>query len=570
MMMGGFTMLTRVYSEAFMEDHEVRSIITFRKGLNTVRGAENAKNSIGKSTFLNVIDFVFGGSSLSKSKPIKDNVGAHTIFFTFSFAGVDYHFSRSTGNAAIVKQFSDSLWKEEKAELTNKAFCLFLKEQYSLEYCESSWREIISRFFRIQIKANLASIDPLRAAHREEGGTGIKVLQELFGVYQEIANLDISVQKLKEDIEALRKVNKLDFESIKSFKTKKAREDAERERTSLAEKRDRLLQNEDLRQIQLQLDISNRQLELKQKLTNLRSKQSYIRSEIKKLENVASIKSGVNPQEVNDLLEFFPNADTRTLTEVENFHRELAIIVNDEISSEISKLKEELDISEKYIEVLRTELTSLHKDVEMDETLLQDIRYLDFRIMLLDQQIKYWDEQEEIKNHHKQESKRLDSRKKEINSSLQYRINQKMAEFSDYISDGEVEPPRIVFSTTGKSFELSTPNDDGSGTNDKGVILFDLALLALTPLPAVAHDSPLIKNLDNSTVGHILQLYKECEKQIFIAFDRHKSYSDTPEIKEIIEETTVIQLGSDAKSLYGKAWNKKIENEVQDDETSQL
>lgn len=563
-------MLTRVYSEAFKENNEVRPIITFRKGLNTVRGAENAKNSIGKSTFLNVIDFAFGGSTLSESKPIKDNVGTHTIFFTFSFSGVNYHFSRSTGSKDIVKQFEDSLWEEEKTELSNKEFCLFLKEQYLLEHCESSWRTIVSRFFRIQAKANLASIDPLQAAHREEGGAGIKVLQELFGVYQEIASLDKSVQQLKEDIAALSRVNKLDFESIKSLKSKKARESAEVERTSLIAERDRLLQNEDLRQIQFQMDVSNRQLELKQKLSNVRSKQNYVRSEIKKLENIASVKSGVNPQEVSDLLEFFPNADTRTLTEVENFHKELAVIVNEEISEEISKLKEELDVSEKFIGVLRTELTSLHKDVEMDESLLQEIRDLDFRIMLLNQQIKYWDEQEEIKEHHKVESERLDSRKKEINFSLQRRINNKITDLSDYVSDGEVEPPRIEFSKTGKSFVLSTPNDDGSGTNDKGVILFDLALLDLTPLPAVAHDSPLIKNLDNSTVGRILQLYRENEKQIFIAFDRHKSYSDTPEIKEIIEETTVIQLGSEGRALYGKAWNKKVEKEVKVDETSQL
>ena len=98
---------------------------------------------------------------------------------------------------------------------------------------------------------------------------------------------------------------------------------------------------------------------------------------------------------------------------------------------------------------------------------------------------------------------------------MQYKINKKISYYSDFVSEGEVEPPRITFSDTGKSFKLSTPNDDGSGTNDKGVILFDLALLELTPLPAVAHDSPLIKNLDNSTVGHILQLYQIVKNRFY-------------------------------------------------------
>lgn len=39
-------------------------VVTFHPGLNVVLGDENATNSIGKSTLLMLVDFVFGGSTL--------------------------------------------------------------------------------------------------------------------------------------------------------------------------------------------------------------------------------------------------------------------------------------------------------------------------------------------------------------------------------------------------------------------------------------------------------------------------------------------------------------------------
>jgi uncharacterized protein YydD (DUF2326 family) len=58
--------------------------ITFHQGLNIILGDDDAKNSIGKSTALMVIDFVQGGDSF-----LKDEAGAiralghHTYNFSF-------------------------------------------------------------------------------------------------------------------------------------------------------------------------------------------------------------------------------------------------------------------------------------------------------------------------------------------------------------------------------------------------------------------------------------------------------------------------------------------------------
>ena len=55
-------MLKRIQCDEFKTfDGAVRPPIEFHKGLNAVIGNESGTNSVGKSTFLMILDFVFGG-----------------------------------------------------------------------------------------------------------------------------------------------------------------------------------------------------------------------------------------------------------------------------------------------------------------------------------------------------------------------------------------------------------------------------------------------------------------------------------------------------------------------------
>ena len=60
--------------------------ISFKQGLNVVLGTNNGSNSIGKSTLLMIIDFVFGGDDyIYRCKEVRDAIGDHTIYFKFKF-----------------------------------------------------------------------------------------------------------------------------------------------------------------------------------------------------------------------------------------------------------------------------------------------------------------------------------------------------------------------------------------------------------------------------------------------------------------------------------------------------
>ena len=79
-------MLVKLRCEKFSAHISKEHTISFHEGLNVVCGDDKGSNAIGKSTFLLIIDFVFGGNSYTKlAKDIMENVGVHTFYFEFLF-----------------------------------------------------------------------------------------------------------------------------------------------------------------------------------------------------------------------------------------------------------------------------------------------------------------------------------------------------------------------------------------------------------------------------------------------------------------------------------------------------
>lgn len=83
-------MLKEIYCELLKTKNRPSGKIIFHNGLNVVLGSNVGTTSIGKSTSLLIIDFVFGGDTYAKSDAVKE-LGNHTIYFIFQFDGVDYH-----------------------------------------------------------------------------------------------------------------------------------------------------------------------------------------------------------------------------------------------------------------------------------------------------------------------------------------------------------------------------------------------------------------------------------------------------------------------------------------------
>ncbi|VMC25089.1 Chromosome segregation ATPase [Streptococcus pneumoniae] len=134
---------------------------------------------------------------------------------------------------------------------------------------------------------------------------------------------------------------------------------------------------------------------------------------------------------------------------------------------------------------------------------------------------------------------------------LEEKINTKMRESNDVLYPNIRQGPQINLKAH-NSYSFYTPDDDGTRTKFKGIILYDLSILYPTQLPALVHDSLLLSNISYQATEALLKLYdqsKSLNKQVFLAFDKASSYS--PEANQLLSENTVLKLSSDGNELYG-------------------
>lgn len=134
--------------------------------------------------------------------------------------------------------------------------------------------------------------------------------------------------------------------------------------------------------------------------------------------------------------------------------------------------------------------------------------------------------------------KALDEICNEINVKM-YNLNKEI-----YV-DGRRAPTLNIHEN---KYSFNTAGDTGTGTAFANLISFDIALLELTRLPAIAHDLPLLKNIENAALENIISIYSRSIKQIFIAIDKLSSY-DKKAVR-IINKHKVLQLSKDKLGVF--------------------
>lgn len=136
-------MLKKIYCELLKTKSRPDGIIPFHNGLNVILGSKIGTTSIGKSTALLIIDFVFGGDTYAKSDAVRE-LGNHTIYFTFTFNDVDYHFARSTDSSAAIG-ITDANYKIISTK-TKSEYIEWLAKQYQLDFEGLKFRNTIIVF----------------------------------------------------------------------------------------------------------------------------------------------------------------------------------------------------------------------------------------------------------------------------------------------------------------------------------------------------------------------------------------------------------------------------------------
>ena len=192
-------MLKQISCDQFMVDGHPRGPIYFNKGLNVILGGHSGTNSIGKSTLLIIIDFVFGGTDyVKKDLDVQKNVGPHIIKFAFEFNDKNYYFSRSTEDFQYIYICNEKFIPKNNKKVTVEKYLDFLSKQYNLDLPGLTFRGAVGRFIRVYNRQTTNEKRPLQNSNQEPAKQQVYGLLKLFDKYSPIENREEATKQAEE------------------------------------------------------------------------------------------------------------------------------------------------------------------------------------------------------------------------------------------------------------------------------------------------------------------------------------------------------------------------------------
>lgn len=523
--------------------------VEFHNGLNVVLGDEQGSNSIGKSTFLMIIDFVFGGKDyVLKSSDIQRNVGCHIIKFAFVFDKKEYYFSRNTDDTETINVCDSNYVIRDRISL--EQYMSLLRKLYNFREVSSSFRDAVGRYARVYGKENLNEKRPLDVVYNETAGNQINSLLKLCGLYESIREIEELAKRKKDELQAFTTAQKYHFISNIG---KRKRKENDKLLIQLEEEKNSITQELNDRLLDFDSEKTDVVLGLKRELSLINRKIRKLNAKLVPLhENLSGVKM-LSEEDVENIKRFFPEANLRKLVEVETFHREIDVVLRREIKEEISNTIRLIRLLEEKKQEITKKVREISETENLSQVILFKFAEIQRQIEDINSQNMYHDTKIILDNEKADaQARRIMVRNQQL-SQLQNIINAKMQELNDVIYEGAKVPPTLSFNNNKYVFE--TVDDTGTGTCYRGMVLYDLSVLQLTCLPVLIHDSVLLKQIEDIAIEKILEIYNESEKQIFIALDKVSSYS--PRSQEILRSNRVLELGVDGRELFGRSWSKK-------------
>ena len=549
-------MLYEILCDKFINKKEPRGRIPFNIGLNVVQGHNSGENSIGKSSFLLAIDFAFGGKDYANDSKIINHIGHHTIKFCFEFSGNKHYFSRYTGSIDVVNECDENYNILNEIKLTD--FLSFLFLEYKIELNSISFRDIIGRYFRVYGKPNLNEKLPLASYIGEPEEDSLIALIKLYNKYSPIAEHYKEIKLKKGSKDAIFNANK--YNVLKLITTQKAYNENLKKIENLQVKLDELTTRGRDELLTIDPDQSEKAAEIKSHFDSLTKQKRILWTKYYAIKKSSDFRRPATIEDFNELIKYFPNSDIRKLEEIENFHKQLASILNNEFNYAMSEILKQINNISEELVIVENEMKDINLPQRISENTLKTYSNINNEIKQITEENKLYLQKKEL------DADVKTANLKYINvfmSQIEYlkiQINEKMQELNTFIYDEETASP-VLSVLKPNAYEFGTTVDGGTGTNFKNLVLLDLATLESTPLPALAHDTVVFKHIAQKPMGKIIELYEKYTKQTFIAIDETTKY---PEVaQEIIESKTVLKLSSGGSELYGESWVKRKKEAVQ-------
>lgn len=535
-------MLTEVRCEKFLEKS-----ISFHSGLNVVLGDSVATNSIGKSTLLMVLDFVYGGESfLDHNKDVVAELGDHDYYFSFNFDEVDHYFRRGTFEPDLV-YICDKLFKEQDP-ISIEDYTAFLKSSYSLNDVDMTFRSTVSLFSRIWGKQNLDVKHPLHSFKSQKASDCITNIIKLFKKYDSIKLLSENVKQKSDEKTTITKA----FKGGLISKTSKIQyKNNLTTITSIDSEIEEIKTNLKKYAINLAEIVNREVMELKVEKDRLLSEKLRLDSRLLRVRNDLSKNKSIKSKHLSPLLKYFPEVNTDKLEDVESFHSKITNILRKELKGSEKELSISLESVLDEISNIDSKIASAISNIDNPNVVVDRVYELSQEHASASKEIECFETETQIKSDLRGAKELLAAEKIRILELIENILNDKNRRNVTEVYGEERKSPTLHLGQNSYTFELV--EDTGTGKAYSNLILLDLAFAETTALPFLIHDSVLFKNIQNDAVAKLISLYESTGKQVFIAIDEVEKYGGSASKK--LKDKKVIEL-NDNRVLYIKDWRK--------------
>lgn len=533
-------MLKFIQCEKLRQKH-----IDFHAGLNAVLGDSAAHNSIGKSSLLLMIDFVFGGNAYASSRDIITELGHHQIQWCMEFEGVSYFYSRDTQKKDTVIQCNDKF--EPIRSISTSYYCSFLAQKQGCVFPDMTYRGFVGSFSRIWGRKNEDITHPLKQGSSTQKEDALKFLH-FFEKYEKIKdqkNLCDNLNAKKSALSTAAKHDLIPDIGARDYKDNLSTlADFELEINELKAS----ITGHEQESIVL---VSSEYSECKSARAQLFLHRNMLQERLKRTK-VNLLGNNSTRTQLDKLITYFPHLNVEKLAEVDSFHQKLSKILKDEISSSIKEVQKQIDEVESEIAQLSEKMDQLLKCDDSTKYVVDRLTTIISSKQHIEACNEHYLKKKELEKQIKQASEMLDTLWETVLTEIQQAVNQKLQEIIDSLYDTERHAP--ILNLDQKTYKLIGREDTGTGTAYVNLIAFDMAISSLTKLPILIHDSMLFKNVETPALERIFAEYPKLSQQIFIAIDEVTKFND--DIQKLLISSAVSQL-TETETLFIKDWKKR-------------
>lgn len=518
-------------------------IIEFESGLNVVLGPNDGFNSIGKSSLLLLIDFVFGGETfLNSESKVIEHVKGMKIYFGFKFDNQPVNFYRTTEESTHVYIENGSEWQRISLDSYKKK----LSKLYGFGDFSPTFRTAIGPFSRIYGRKTNDSMCPLAARPGDSKKNGVLLLLKLFERYENIADFDNKIKESEEKISNISSTFKTEFANKLN---KKQLKESEAHVSELKLQIDEIKSGLNDEAVNYENVLSELNLKHQEDIDNYVREVNVLKQQSQRLERNLDLSSSVNKRHFDRLKSFFPDVNMERIEEIDKFHNTVSKFLKSDIDKERKAINQDIEFNENEILKLREKI---RKSTNSDEArsnrsslLVDELLELHSEITKLQGQINFNYASNVASENKKSLVSGMEGAITEHLEFIASKINEELAACIEGFYTSACSIPEIVLGAN--SYKFVHGDDTGSGKTDVNMICYDLAMLKLTYLPFFIHDTIVFKQIQAPTTEKILEEYSKQNKQIFVALDEITRFTD--ETQSLIKKNKVIELSGEKRAF---------------------